>query len=270
MFGTCYRGVTMLMMPKSKLPEIPPSLACKRAAVGFAQDRAPGMQPVSFGGEGRVITRGQRRPGGRSVTPRPAGMRIANALKGKPWLVTGGAGFVGSHIVDLLVGAGCGQIVVIDNMSKGRPENLVEAIQSGQVRLVVGDIRNPMLVREVLEGVDTVFHQVDLPNTYCAAEPRIALEVMVDATFNLLEQCERSGVRKVIMASSAAVYGMAEAFPTTERHNPYGNRTLYGTTKSFAEGLLRSFNSMYGMNYVALRYFDVYGPRMDIQGRYTD
>ena len=93
---------------------------------------------------------------------------------------------------------------------------------------------------------------------------------MVDATFDLLELCVKHDIEKVIAASSASVYGMAEEFPTTERQNPYDNRTLYGAAKAFNEGLLRSYNDMYGLDYVAFRYFNVYGDRMDIHGRYTE
>jgi UDP-glucose 4-epimerase len=106
--------------------------------------------------------------------------------------------------------------------------------------------------------------------THCAAEPRLAMEVMVQATFDLLELCVEHKVEKVIAASSASVYGMAEEFPTTERQNPYDNRTIYGAAKAFNEGLLRTFNDMYGLDYVAFRYFNVYGDRMDIHGRYTE
>jgi len=194
----------------------------------------------------------------------------SNVLGGKRVLVTGGAGFVGSHIVDLLIDVGCAEIVVLDNMVRGRTENLASARTSGKVRLVVGDIRDNDLLKDLVEDADTVFHQAALRITHCAVEPRTALEVMVDATFNLLEHCVKSGVRKIVMASSASVYGMADEFPTTERQNPYGNRTLYGAAKSFSEGMLRSFNDMYGTQYVALRYFNVYGPRMDIHGRYTE
>ncbi|WP_441968561.1 SDR family NAD(P)-dependent oxidoreductase [Microvirga sp. 2MCAF38] len=191
-------------------------------------------------------------------------------MTGKRALVTGGAGFVGSHIVDLLVEAGCSEIVVIDNMIRGRPENLEDSLASGRVKLIVGDIRDKDLVRNAVKGIDTVFHQAALRITHCATEPRTAMEVMVDATFDLFELCVEESVRKVVMASSASVYGMATEFPTTERQNPYGNRTLYGAAKTFGEGLLRSFNDMYGLNYVALRYFNVFGPRMDIHGRYTE
>ena len=184
--------------------------------------------------------------------------------------MTGGAGFVGSHIVDQLVAADCAKIVVVDNMVRGRVANLAPALASGRVEFVNGDIRDHALMQELVEGTDTVFHQAALRITHCAAEPDEAMQVMVDATYHLLRLCVQEKVRKVVMASSASIYGMAEAFPTTESHHPYGNRTLYGAAKSFGEGLLRSFNDMYGLDYVALRYFNVYGPRMDIHGRYTE
>jgi UDP-glucose 4-epimerase len=184
--------------------------------------------------------------------------------------VTGGAGFIGSHIVDLLVGEGCAEIVAVDDMVRGRPENLENAMRRGPVRLVKGDICNRKLMSNLISASEIVFHQAALRITQCAAEPRRAMEVMVQATFDLLESCVEYRIEKVIAASSASVYGMAEEFPTTERQHPYGNRTLYGVAKVFNEGLLRTFNDMYGLNYVALRYFNVYGPRMDIHGRYTE
>lgn len=191
-------------------------------------------------------------------------------LAGQRVLVTGGAGFVGSHIVDLLVDAGCERIVVVDNMVRGRPANLSAALGSGVVELVEGDIRDHALMADLVAGCDTVFHQAALRITQCATEPDEAMSVMVDATYDLLQLCVAAKVGKVVMASSASIYGMAESFPTTEAHHPYGNRTLYGAAKSFGEGLLRAFNDMYGLDYVALRYFNVYGPRMDLHGRYTE
>jgi UDP-glucose 4-epimerase len=191
-------------------------------------------------------------------------------LEGKRALVTGGAGFVGSHIVDLLVREGCAEIVAIDNMERGLPENLNDAMASGRVRLLEADIRNRTVMNELVSNSDIVFHQAALRITQCAEEPRLALEVMVDATFDLLEMCIKYKVEKVIAASSASVYGMAEQFPTTESHHPYHNQTLYGAAKTFNEGLFRSFHQMYGLDYVALRYFNVYGPRMDIHGVYTE
>jgi UDP-glucose 4-epimerase len=118
--------------------------------------------------------------------------------------------------------------------------------------------------------VDLVFHQAALRITQCAEQPRLALEVLADGTFNVLEAAVAAKVRKIVAASSASVYGMADELPTTETQHPYNNRTLYGAAKTFNEGLLRSFNEMYGLNYVALRYFNVYGPRMDIHGVYTE
>lgn len=193
-----------------------------------------------------------------------------NPLDGARVLVTGGAGFVGSHIVDLLLDEGCARIVVIDNMVRGRPANLATALASGRVELIEGDIRDRELIARLIAESEIVFHQAALRITHCAADPDLAMEVMVKATYDLLRSCVDAGTRKVIMASSASIYGMAGDFPTTESHHPYANRTLYGAAKSFGEGLLRSFNDMYGLDYIALRYFNVYGPRMDIHGRYTE
>jgi UDP-glucose 4-epimerase len=191
-------------------------------------------------------------------------------LEGKRVLVTGGAGFIGSHIIDLLCDEGCVEIVALDNMVRGRRENLKHASTRGPVRLVHGDIRDAKLMAPLVKAADIVFHQAALRITHCAAEPRLAMEVMVQGTFDLLELCVQHDVEKVIAASSASVYGMAEEFPTTERQNPYDNRTLYGAAKAFNEGLLRTFNDMHGLDYVAFRYFNVYGDRMDIHGRYTE
>lgn len=191
-------------------------------------------------------------------------------LEGKRILVTGGAGFIGSHIVDLLCDENCRQIVVIDDMCRGRPENLKAAMSRGPVRLIEGDIRDRKRLAGLVADADIVFHQAALRITHCAAEPRLAMEVMVQASFDLLDLCVKNRVEKVVAASSASVYGMAYEMPTTEANNPYNNRTLYGAAKAFNEGLLRSFNDMYGLPYVAFRYFNVYGERMDVHGKYTE
>ena len=185
-------------------------------------------------------------------------------------LITGGAGLIGSHIADLLVAEGIPELVILDNFVRGRRENLAWAMSNGRVTVVEGDIRDAKLLREVTEGIDLIFHQAAIRITQCAEEPRLAIEVLADGTFNVLEAAVASKVKKVVAASSASVYGLAEEFPTTEKHHPYNNRTLYGAAKVFNEGLLRSFNEMYGLNYVALRYFNVYGPRMDVYGAYTE
>ncbi|HKP79604.1 MAG TPA: NAD-dependent epimerase/dehydratase family protein [Phenylobacterium sp.] len=191
-------------------------------------------------------------------------------LTGRKVLVTGGAGFIGSRTVEHLLHADAGEIVVVDDMVRGRAENLAPALSTGRVRLVRGDICDRKLMASLVDGSDTVFHLAALRITQCVVEPRRAIEVMVNGTYDILEQCVEAKVRKMVVASSASIYGMASAFPTPEDHNPYANRTLYGAAKSFAEGLLRAFNDTYGLDYVALRYFNVYGPRMDIHGRYTE
>lgn len=191
-------------------------------------------------------------------------------LTGKRALVTGGAGFIGSHIVDLLAREGCTEVVAIDNMERGRRENLAAVIDNPRIRLVEGDIRDTGLLEELVRNSDIVFHMAALRITQCAQDPRLAIQVMVDATYDLLELCVKHKIQKVIAASSASIYGMAERFPCDESHHPYNNRTLYGAAKSFNEGLLRSFHQMYGLDYVALRFFNVYGPRMDVHGVYTE
>jgi UDP-glucose 4-epimerase len=185
-------------------------------------------------------------------------------------LITGGAGLIGSHIADLLVRDGDPEIIILDNFVRGRRENLSWAMEHGRVRIVEGDIRDAALLRNVMQGIDVVFHQAALRITQCAEAPRVAMEVMADGTFNVFEAAVAAKVRKVVAASSASIYGMADEFPTTESQHPYHNRTLYGAAKVFNEGLLRSFNEMYGLDYVALRYFNVYGPRMDTHGVYTE
>lgn len=195
---------------------------------------------------------------------------MQNTLTGARVLITGGAGLVGSHIADLLAAEDVGEIVVLDNFVRGRRENLAQAMAAAPVTIVEGDIRDCELLAQVMPGIDIVFHQAAIRITQCAEEPRLALEVLVDGTFNVLEAAVQAGVKKVITASSASVYGMADDFPTTEAHHPYHNRTLYGAAKCFNEGLLRSFHEMYGLPYIALRYFNVYGPRMDIYGAYTE
>jgi UDP-glucose 4-epimerase len=191
-------------------------------------------------------------------------------IKGQRCLVTGGAGTIGSTIVDQLVAADAGEVIVLDNFVRGRRENLAGVLSSGKVRIVEGDIRDRRLVTSLMSGTNLVFHQAAIRITQCAEEPRLALEVLVDGTYEIVEAAADAGVRKVVAASSASVYGLAEQFPTAERHHPYANDTLYGAAKTFNEGLLRSFHATHGLDYVALRYFNVYGPRMDIYGLYTE
>jgi nucleoside-diphosphate-sugar epimerase len=185
-------------------------------------------------------------------------------------LITGGLGLVGSHIADLLIEQGVPEVVVLDDGSRGRVENLTWARAHGNVRIVSGDIRDRALMARLCAGVDVVFHQAALRITRCAEEPQLAVDVLVNGTQSVLDGAVRGGAGRVVAASSASVYGQATRFPTSEDHHPYGNDTLYGAAKAFGEGLLRSYHAMYGLDYVALRYFNVYGPRMDAHGVYTE
>jgi UDP-glucose 4-epimerase len=121
-----------------------------------------------------------------------------------------------------------------------------------------------------MKGVDVVFHQAAIRITQCAEEPGLAVDVLINGTQSVHDAADAAGVRKVVAASSASVYGLADRFPTDEQHHPYNNRTLYGAAKMFNEGLLRAYNEHYGLEYIALRYFNVYGARMDMHGAYTE
>jgi UDP-glucose 4-epimerase len=191
-------------------------------------------------------------------------------VAGGTFLVTGGAGTIGSTIVDQLVAADAARIVVLDNLVRGREANLAGALRGGAVDLVEGDIRDAELVGRLTKGVDAVFHLAAIRITQCAEEPRLANEVLVGGTFNVVEAAAAHAVRKVVASSSASIYGLAQQFPTREDHHPYANDTIYGAAKVYNEGLLRSFHAMKGLDYLALRYFNVYGPRMDVHGVYTE
>lgn len=195
---------------------------------------------------------------------------IENMMNYKRALITGGAGLIGSHIADLLVADGVEEIVVLDNLTRGRRQNLSAASGSGRVTLVEGDIRDREMVRRVMDGIDIVFHEAAVRITQCAEDPRLAHEVLATGTLNVLEAAVAAKVQKVVAASSASIYGQATVFPTSEEHHGYDNRTIYGAIKMYGEGMLRSFYEMYGLDYVALRYFNVYGPRMDAFGVYTE
>jgi UDP-glucose 4-epimerase len=197
-------------------------------------------------------------------------MNGRTSLRDERVLITGGAGTIGSHIADLVVQEEPREVVILDDFVRGRRENLAWAMDNGNVEIVEGDIRDAALVRELTRGIDVVFHQAAIRITQCAEEPRLALEVLVDGTYNVVEAAAHEGVRKLVAASSASIYGLAEEFPTTEKHHPYANDTFYGAAKVFNEGLLRSFKAMSGLDYVALRYFNAYGPRMDVHGLYTE
>lgn len=192
-------------------------------------------------------------------------------IKNSNILVTGGCGLVGSTTIDLLLrDYAPASIIILDNLSRGTLANVEKALKDPRVTLLREDIRDVEATHRAMQGVDAVIHMATLRITACAGEPREAMGVMCDGSFNVLEAAQAADVKKVVAASSASIYGLADTFPTREDHHPYNNRTWYGASKIMLEGLLRSFNDMYGLPYVALRYFNVYGPRMDIYGKYTE
>jgi len=190
-------------------------------------------------------------------------------IKDSVILVTGGAGNIGSHIVDMCIKEGAKKVIVIDNFTRGVISNLDWAKKNGNVEVVNGDIRDFELLNKYFKNVDYVFHQAAIRITQCAQEPRLAHEVLIDGTFNILEACVKNNIKKVVFASSASVYGDPSYLPIDENH-PFNNKTYYGAGKIVNEQMARAFREMYGLKYIGLRYFNVYGPRMDIYGYYTE
>ena len=195
---------------------------------------------------------------------------MSHSLQGAVVLVTGGAGLIGSQIVDLLIAERAREIRVLDNLVRGRVENLPLTSSDLPIIFVQGDVRDRAMLAEVVSGCDYVFHQAAIRITLCAERPRECVDILVGGTFNVFEAAVQAGVKKVVYASSASVYGAADTFPTDERHHPYNNRTIYGAAKLMNEGIARHFRDMLGLASVGLRYFNVYGPRMDVTGAYTE
>jgi UDP-glucose 4-epimerase len=189
-------------------------------------------------------------------------------IAGSKVVVTGGAGFVGSHIIDRLVAEGASKVTAFDNMVRGRESNLAKAKAAGDVELVRGDICDTAALAEVIKGADYVFHQAALWLLECEQEPRKAVEQNIIGTFNVLEACALNNVKKAVVASSSSVYGEGSYLPTDEAH-PFNNNLFYGATKVADEQLCRAFHKKYGLDYVALRYLNVYGPRMDYRSAYV-
>ncbi len=190
-------------------------------------------------------------------------------LSGARVVVTGGAGNVGSHLVDAALAAGAREVVALDALVRGVPENLAHALGTGRARLVELDIRDREAVQANIAGADVVFHQAALRWTRCQEHPRECQEVMVDGTFNVLDAAADAKVSRVVLASSAVVYGDPIRLPIDEDH-PLNGRTVYGAAKAANEQLARAFAQLRDLPTTALRYFNVYGPRMDIRSKYVE
>lgn len=190
-------------------------------------------------------------------------------LKGKKFVVVGGAGLIGSHTVDCLLKEEVSQILVYDNMVRGNEENLLEALKDPRVKIydVGGDIMQSDILQSAFEGADGVFHLAALWLLQCHEYPRSAFDVNVRGTFNVMEACVAKRVKRLVFSSSASVYGDALHEPMDEYH-PFNNKNFYGATKIAGEAMLRAFHHRYGLDYVGLRYMNVYGPRQDYHGAY--
>lgn len=190
-------------------------------------------------------------------------------IKNSTIVITGGAGLVGSHLADELLKKNPKKIIILDDFTRGVKQNLTEAMKSGKIIIANGDIRNSSYVHKIIKQADYVFHEAAIRITRCAEDPRSCQEVLVDGTFNVLEACAKHKIKKLILASSASVYGDPSYLPIDEKH-PFNNTTAYGAGKIATEEMTKAFHAMYSLPYIALRYFNIYGPRMDIYGVYTE
>lgn len=190
-------------------------------------------------------------------------------IKGKKLIVIGGAGLIGSHTVDKLIQEDIKEIVIYDNFVRGRVDNLSDALKDPRVKIfdVGGDILQADILDSAIRGADGVFHLAALWLLQCHEYPRSAFDVNVRGTFNVMEACINNGVKRLVYSSSASVYGDAVEEPMTEDH-PFNNKNFYGATKIAGEAFLRAFHYRYGLDYVGLRYMNVYGPRQDYHGAY--
>jgi len=192
-----------------------------------------------------------------------------SGVSGARVVVTGGAGTIGSHVVDAALAAGAQEVIAIDLLLRGDRGNIAGAVATGRARLVEIDIRDREAVRTNIDGADVVFHQAALRWTLCQERPRDCQEVMVDGTFNVLEAASAAKVRRFVLASSAVVYGDPIRLPYDEDH-PVGGTRVYGAAKVANEQMARAFAHASGLPTTILRYFNVYGPRQDIRSPYVE
>jgi UDP-glucose 4-epimerase len=189
---------------------------------------------------------------------------------GRRVLVIGGAGFIGSHVVASLLSTDVREVIVYDNLTRGKLSNLKESLTDSRCRIFPdgGDIRDIDVLNQAMNGVDGVIHLSAMWLLHCKDYPRTAFEVNIAGTFNVLEACVQNGVKRLVYSSSASVYGDAVEVPMTENH-PFNNRNFYGATKIAGEAMCRAFHDRYGLSYVGLRYMNVYGPHQDQTAAYT-
>lgn len=190
-------------------------------------------------------------------------------IRGKKFVVVGGAGLIGSHTVDRLIQEDVAEVVIYDSFVRGTEENLHDALKDPRVKVydVGGDIMQTDILESAFNGADGVFHLAALWLLQCHEYPRTAFDVNVRGTFNVMEACVKTGVERLVYSSSASVYGDAVEEPMKEDH-PFNNKNFYGATKICGEAMLRAFHHRYGLNFVGLRYMNVYGPRQDYHGAY--
>ena len=191
-------------------------------------------------------------------------------ITGKRMLVIGGAGFIGSHVVQELLSRDVAQVTIFDNLTRGKVEHIEKSLKDP--RCIVfpdgGDIRETDVLDAAVSQADGVFHLAALWLLHCKDYPRAAFDVNIQGTFNVLEACVQNNVERLVYSSSASVYGDAVQVPMTEDH-PFNNRNFYGASKIAGEAMCRAFHDRYGLDYVGLRYMNVYGPYQDQTAAYT-
>ena len=191
-----------------------------------------------------------------------------NEINKSKILVTGGAGFIGSFVVSELLKEDVGKVIIYDNLARGEMSYIEEQLKDPRCEFFRGDLREIDLLTTAMEGCDYVIHLAAMWLLHCKDYPRTAFDVNIQGTFNVLEACVNNNVKRLVYSSSASVYGDAVEVPMTEDH-PFNNRNFYGASKIACEAMCRAYYDRYGLNYVGLRYMNVYGPHQDQTAAYT-